>query len=243
MMGALNGSMLMGHGTSRPGSRSGIRGLGHRFADPELLERALTHRSCGNGNYERLEFLGDAVLNCVVAELLYLRHPDLDEGDLSRLRALLVRERSLAEIARQLQLGDQLRLGPGELKSGGYLRASILADAVEALIGAVFLDAGYASARAQIVDWIGERIESPPPLDSLKDSKTRLQELLQGRGLALPVYELVEAQGAEHARSFRVRCTVEALAEPLEARGGSRRKAEQAAAAAVLQAISESSET
>ncbi len=224
-----------------PESGHAIRGMAHRFSDPELLQRALTHRSCGNSNYERLEFLGDAVLSCVVAELLYQRHPQLDEGDLSRLRALLVRERSLAEIARQLQLGDQLRLGPGELKSGGYLRASILADAVEALIGAIFLDAGYAAAKDQIVQWLSERIESPPPLDSLKDSKTRLQELLQGRGLALPVYELVEVHGADHARSFRVRCTVEALAEPLEARGGSRRKAEQAAAAAVLQAISRSS--
>ena len=211
----------------------------HRFSDPELLERALTHRSCGQSNYERLEFLGDAILNCVVAELLYLQHPELDEGDLSRLRALLVRERSLAEVARKLQLGDQLRLGPGELKSGGFLRASILADAVEALIGAVFLDAGYGAARKQIMDWLGERIESPPPLDSLKDPKTRLQELLQGRGLALPVYELVDTHGADHARRFRVRCSVAPLAAPVEASGGSRRKAEQSAAEAALQALAE----
>lgn len=216
-----------------------IRGLGHRFSDPGLLDRALTHRSCGQNNNERLEFLGDAVLNCVVAELLYQRHPKLDEGDLSRLRALLVRERSLAEVARRLELGGRLNLGPGELKSGGYLRASILADAVEALIGAIFLDGGYDAARRQIVDWLGERIDVPPPLDSLKDSKTRLQELLQARGLALPVYELVEVHGADHARRFLVRCRVDLLEAPVEASAASRRKAEQAAAEAALAAIAQ----
>lgn len=213
--------------------------MSHQFSDPELLQRALTHRSCGHANYERLEFLGDAVLSCVTAELLYARHPDLDEGDLSRLRALLVRERSLAEIARQLQLGDQLQLGAGEMKSGGYLRASILADAVEALIGAVFLDAGYAAAKTQIEQWLGDRIESPPSLDSLKDAKTRLQEWLQGRGMVLPVYQLVEVHGADHARRFLVRCTIAPLDAPVEAPGGSRRKAEQAAAARALEILVE----
>ena len=227
----------MNNPCSRSGFDSGIRGLAHRFSDPVLLARALTHRSCGQNNNERLEFLGDAVLNCVVAELLYQRHPELDEGDLSRLRALLVRERSLAEVARGLNLGERLNLGPGELKSGGFLRASILADAVEALIGAVFLDAGYAAARDQIVDWLGERIDSPPPLESLKDAKTQLQELLQARGLALPVYELIEAHGADHARRFRVSCRVALLDTAVEASPGSRRKAQQAAAAGALEAI------
>ena len=216
-----------------------IRGLNHRFDRPDLLERALTHRSMGQHNNERLEFLGDAVLNCVVAELLFEHSPESDEGDLSRMRALLVRERALAEVARELDLGDHLRLGPGELKSGGYLRTSILSDALEALIGAVFLDAGYAAARSEIQRWMEPRIRALPDADALKDSKTRLQELLQGRGLERPRYQLLEVDGADHARRFRVRCSTELLDRPLEATAGSRRKAEQAAARAVLEALEE----
>ena len=220
-----------------------IRGLRHGFKRPELVEQALTHRSMGQNNNERLEFLGDAVLNCVVAELLYAHAPDRDEGDLSRMRALLVRERALAEIARDLDLGDHLRLGPGELKSGGYLRASILSDALEAVIGAIFLDAGYTAARSEIQRWMEPRIQALPDADSLKDSKTRLQELLQGQGLERPRYELLEIEGADHARRFRVRCSTELLDRPLEAIAGSRRKAEQAAARAVLDALNEQNST
>ncbi|GAB4175939.1 MAG: ribonuclease III [Wenzhouxiangellaceae bacterium] len=226
----------MSRSSSNPASPR-IPGLAHRFADPGLLERALTHRSFGRPNNERLEFLGDAVLNCVVARMLFDRHPDLDEGLLSRLRSLLVREESLAEIADRLELGRFIRLGPGELKSGGYLRPSILADAVEALIGAVFLDAGYDAACAQIEAWLGDRVASPPALDSLKDPKTRLQEALQARGLSLPSYELLEQSGPDHARRFTVSCTTPLLDQPVVATASSRRKAEQAAARQALRRI------
>jgi len=214
-----------------------IRGLEHRFACPDLLRRALTHRSIGHDNNERLEFLGDAVLNCVAAELLFRQRPDVSEGDLSRMRSRLVRERTLAELAAELELGEVLRLGAGELRSGGHLRASILADALEAVIGAIFVDAGYAAAARFVTAHLQPRIDALPDADALKDAKTRLQELLQARGCALPVYELIETSGAEHARSFRVRCRVEPLASPVEASAGSRRKAEQAAARAALDAL------
>lgn len=207
-----------------------LPGIDYRFADASLLRRALTHRSHGGRHYERLEFLGDGLLSFVIAEQLYSQRPHANEGDLSRLRSRLVRDSTLAEIARELGLGDHLHMGPGELKSGGYLRESILADVFEALIGAVFIDGGFAAARQVIVEIFQPRIETLPDADALKDPKTRLQELLQARGHDLPTYEVVSEQGADHAKRFRVACRVDALAEPVCAEAGSRRKAEQRAA-------------
>jgi len=216
-----------------------MNGLGHEFRQPDLLRLALTHRSRGTPNNERLEFLGDAVLNMVVAELLFIARPDIPEGDLSRLRARIVRERTLAEVARQLNLGDHVLLGSGELKSGGFLRDSILADALEAIIGAVFLDGGVESARKLVERLMAERIAALPDAEALKDPKTRLQELLQARALKLPEYEVIDEQGADHDRSFTVYCRVEALDTPVIATASSRRKAEQAAAKGALEAIAD----
>jgi len=216
---------------------SSLKGLGYEFRQSDLLRLALTHRSRGNPNNERLEFLGDAVLNMVVAGLLFVARPDVPEGDLSRLRARIVRERTLAEVARQLDLGQHVLLGPGELKSGGFLRDSILADALEALIGAVFLDGGFDSARGLVERLMAERIAALPDAESLKDPKTRLQELLQARSLKLPDYEVIDEHGADHDRSFTVLCRVEMLDAPVTATATSRRKAEQAAAKGALEAI------
>ncbi|MCA1779329.1 MAG: ribonuclease III [Xanthomonadaceae bacterium] len=214
-----------------------LAGIEFEFRRPELLSQALTHRSLGNPHNERLEFLGDAVLNLVVADLLFRHRPDAPEGDLSRLRARLVREQTLAEIARELSLGDAVRLGPGELKSGGFLRASILSDALEAIIGAVYLDGGYAAADQVVSTLMLPRLQQLPDAEALKDPKTRLQELLQSRGLGLPVYEVVEEHGQDHNRRFTVHCRVPQMEQPLEAAAGSRRKAEQAAARVALDQI------
>lgn len=220
----------------RPAS---LKGLSYDFRQADLLTLALTHRSRGNPNNERLEFLGDAVLNMVVAELLFRARPDVPEGDLSRLRARIVRERTLAEVARGLNLGDHVLLGPGELKSGGFLRDSILADALEAIIGAVFLDGGFDPARALVERLMSERIADLPDAEALKDPKTRLQELLQGRSLKLPEYEVIDERGADHQRAFTVLCRVEMLDAPISATAASRRKAEQAAARRALELISQ----
>ncbi|AKS42438.1 ribonuclease III [Wenzhouxiangella marina] len=209
---------------------SRLPGIDHEFSDPDLLTRALTHRSHGPGHYERLEFLGDSLLNLVAAELLFERRPHAAEGDLSRLRSRLVRDRTLAEIAQDLDLGTHLRLGQGEMKSGGYLRESILADVVEALIGAVFLDGGFEEARRVVRSLLEKRERELPEADRLKDPKTRLQELLQGQGHDLPEYEVLKESGADHAKRFEVECRVGELAPPVRAEAGSRRKAEQAAA-------------
>jgi len=211
--------------------------LGHNFRDPGLLRQALTHRSAGRPHNERLEFLGDALLNLIVAEALYQRLPQADEGELTRARASLVRESSLALIARRLELGDQLALGPGELKSGGYRRDSILADALEAVAAAIYLDAGFDALKLQALAWF-EPLFAALPATPEKDPKTRLQEWLQARARPLPQYEILAAEGEEHARRFVVRCRVgDDLSA--EAEGGSRRQAEQAAAAAILQALGE----
>lgn len=208
--------------------------LGHGFEDQELLTRALTHRSAGAPNNERLEFLGDAVLGFLVAERLYRHFPTAREGELTRLRAALVKGDSLAARGRELGLGPYLRLGSGELKSGGRDRDSILADGVEALIGAAFLDGGEAAAR-RVVDGLFAAVVAGLEVDAMaKDPKTRLQEWLQGRGLGLPDYELVATAGNDHARTFFVRCTVPEPAATAEASARSRRRAEQRAAAAVL---------
>lgn len=207
-----------------------LPGIDYRFRDPALLERALTHRSCGPGHYERLEFLGDSLLSLVISEQLYCRRPHAPEGDLSRLRSRLVRDVTLASIARELDLGEHLRLGAGELKSGGFLRESILADVFEAIIGAIFLDGGFTEARRVVCEVFEARLESLPEADTLKDPKTRLQELLQAHGHELPEYEVIEESGADHAKCFRVECRVGGLSAPATAEAASRRKAEQAAA-------------
>lgn len=206
--------------------------LAYSFQDEELLRTALTHRSVTKRNNERLEFLGDSVLNCVISDLLYQHRPDASEGDLSRLRARLVREETLAEVARDLVLEEHLRLGEGELKSGGFRRASILADALEAILGAVYLDGGFTAAYQVVQRLLLPLLQELPAAEILKDAKTRLQEWLQGRGEALPRYDLLEQSGPDHNRSFRVACV--AARGTWEALGTSRRRAEQAAAELAL---------
>lgn len=204
--------------------------LGHGFGRPELLRQALTHRSFGASHNERLEFLGDSLLNCVIAAALYQHFAALKEGELSRLRASLVRQETLAEIARGLGLGELLQLGEGELKSGGAQRPSILADALEALFGAIYVDAGFDAVRRVI-----ERLYQPAmtridPNDSGKDPKTALQEILQGRHLPLPRYTLLATSGEAHAQQFEIECVVADLGIRSTGTGGSRRIAEQQAA-------------
>jgi len=217
-----------------------IPGVDYRFRDPGLLETALTHRSAGKGNYERLEFLGDSVLDLVVAEHLLQLHPKAPEGDLSRMRSRLVRGDSLKEIAAGLDLGQHVRLGSGERKSGGRRRASILGDALEALMGAIYLDGGYDACRKVILDLIQHAVESLPDIEKLKDAKTRLQEYLQARGRPLPLYTLVKESGADHIKEFTVRCALEDSELAATASGSSRRKAEQAAAKSLFQLLQSS---
>lgn len=209
--------------------------VGYEFRDARLLEAALTHRSAGGAHNERLEFLGDAVLNCVVAMLVFREFGQADEGDLSRLRASLVSGESLAVIAAELALGERLHLGPGELKSGGFRRKSILADALEAILGAVYLDGGFAAAQAAVERLIAPRIGNLPSATDLKDPKTRLQEALQGRGLAIPAYTVESVTGKAHLQVFRVSCVSEALGLSAYGEGPSRRTAEQAAAKQLLE--------
>jgi ribonuclease-3 len=220
-----------------PGLPDRLRGFGHRFGDPVLLQTALTHRSAGRPNNERFEFLGDAVLGLLVAELLHARHPRASEGELTRLRAALVREETLAAIARELALGESLRLGPGELRSGGHRRESILADAFEALVAAVYLDAGLDACRAALLPLLEPRIAALADGVQTKDPKTRLQEWLQGRSLALPQYSLVETAGDEHRKTFFVRCAADSIGIHCVGEGGSRRAAEAHAASLVLDRI------
>ena len=210
------------------------RRLGHRFTSPQLATQALTHRSFGTPHNERLEFLGDALLNCAVATLLYERFQDLPEGDLSRLRAALVNQSSLSEVALALGLGERLRLGEGELKSGGFRRPSILADALEALLGAVFLDAGFDAVKGAVGHLFRQRLERAEGLPVEKDPKTALQEHLQARRLALPRYAVLKVDGEAHDQTFTVECRVADLGLLSEGQGASRRAAEQAAAEALL---------
>ena len=213
------------------------RSFGYVFRTPTLCDAALTHRSAGADHNERLEFLGDSILNCAVARMLFDAHPLADEGALSRLRASLVSGETLAQIAGELGLGEVLRLGPGELKSGGFRRASILADALEAILGAIFLDAGFDAAAAAVARIIGPRLSGLPAADALKDPKTRLQEVLQARGLALPTYTLTAVSGDPHAQAFIVTCEVPVLAVIAVGEGASRRRAEQLAAAKVIELL------
>ena len=211
--------------------------IGYEPHDAALFGAALTHRSAAGPNNERLEFLGDAVLNLVVADLLYESFPHASEGDLSRLRARLVSREPLAEVAAQLRLGEVLQLGSGELKSGGFRRQSILADALEAVCGALFLDAGLAAAKPVIARLLGARIAALPDPATLKDAKTRLQEYLQARSLALPRYQVERIEGEPHEQTFRVSCEVASLGRRVEGGGSSRRRAEQQAAERMLTEI------
>jgi ribonuclease-3 len=206
--------------------------LRYRFEDPGLLRQALTHRSFGAPHNERLEFLGDAVLNCSVAALLYHAFPTLPEGNLSRLRASLVNQDSLSLLANELDLGSHLRLGEGELKSGGFRRPSILADAFEAVLGAIYLDGGFAAAAAAVERLYRPLLADLDPRAEGKDPKTLLQELLQGRRLGLPQYNVVEVRGEAHEQQFRVECLIPSLDIRTEGEGPSRRAAEQRAARA-----------
>jgi ribonuclease-3 len=207
-----------------------LKKLAYAFNDIELLNEALTHRSYATKNNERLEFLGDGILNFVIADELFKQYPDVQEGDLSRLRATLVNKESLAEIAGQLDLGEVILLGTGELKSGGFRRPSILADTVESILGAVYSDGGFESCRDLIVRLYAKRLASPADLQSLKDPKTRLQELLQSRRFSLPEYQVVNITGQAHSQIFHVRCSIDKMNIKVDGEGKSRRKAEQVAA-------------
>jgi ribonuclease-3 len=218
------------------------RRLGYRFRDPGLLEAALTHRSAGRTNYERLEFLGDSVLNFAIALLAFRAFPDAPEGDLSRYRAALVSSPTLAAVGGELDLGDQLRLGGGELKSGGFRRDSILADSLEAIFGAIYLDGGIEAARDVVQRLLGARLRELPSAETLKDPKTRLQEELQSRGLALPKYALEEVGGEAHEQWFVASCEAAGLALRATGKGSSRRRAEQEAAQRVLESLGRAQE-
>ena len=213
--------------------------LGLSLNDPELFKRALTHRSADSKNNERLEFLGDAVLGFVIAECLYEKFADADEGVLSRLRAILVNQTSLAMLARQMNLGDYLILGSGELKSGGYRRDSILSDAVEAIMGAVLRDQGMGFARNWILELFADSIKKLSMDNWKKDPKTRLQELMQGRGLELPIYLLLSQEGQPHDQYFQVECRIQLMSLNAQGEGTSRKKAEQQAAENMLAKLEE----
>lgn len=211
--------------------------LGHTFEDEQLLHSALTHRSVSGQNNERMEFLGDSILNFIVGEALYQRYPREREGQLTRLRAELVKGETLAQIAREFNIGDNLILGPGEMKSGGHRRSSILADALEAIIAAIYLDAGMDKCREIVLSWFEDRLAPEFTATLLKDAKTRLQEYLQARKHPLPKYELLQVAGPPHQQVFEVTCTVEALSMSATAIGRSRRSGEQAAAEKMLSKI------
>ncbi len=213
------------------------RAIGHRFSRPELLAQALTHRSFGSPHNERLEFLGDSVLNCVTAIALFERFGELREGDMSRLRANLVRQEALHRLADGLQLGDYLRLGEGELRSGGHRRPSILADALEAIFAAVFLDAGFAAAKDVVDRLYAQSLAELDPARALKDPKTALQEWLQGRRMALPRYSLADTRGEAHQQEFEVECEIAGLGLKTRGIGVSRRAAEQQSAQRALERL------
>tara|TARA_R110002049_G_scaffold49267_15_gene141204 strand:+ start:1959 stop:2639 length:681 start_codon:yes stop_codon:yes gene_type:complete len=214
------------------------KALEYTFSDGELLQRALTHRSAGRQNNERLEFLGDSILNHIVAEALYCRFPKASEGEMSRMRASVVKGETLAEVARELKLGGYLVLGSGERKSGGHRRDSILADALEAVTGAILLDSDVDQCRRTVLSWFEPRLQALSASSAHKDAKTRLQEFLQGRNYPLPEYDLVDVQGSDHAQQFQVACRLSKPSLVVEGKGSSRRKAEQDAAATALQRLS-----
>lgn len=211
--------------------------LGYKFANPDNLTVALTHRSVGAKHNERLEFLGDAVLGLVIAKALFERFPKQPEGNLTRMRASLVKGDTLAEVAREFALGDLLLLGPGELKSGGHRRDSILADAVEAIIGAIYLEVGMQECEPLILAWFNQRLDALDPDATPKDDKTRLQEYLQARQLPLPDYEVIDIGGKSHEQTFTVQCSVSGLSSPILGKGKSRRRAEQKAAKQAFESL------
>jgi ribonuclease-3 len=214
--------------------------LDYQFHDQQLFEQALTHRSASGLSNERLEFLGDAVLDFVVSEFVYDALPQADEGDLSRLRASLVKDTTLAQLASELGLGEHLILGSGERKSGGHRRDSILADALEAVFGAVFLDTGYAASRKVVENAFGDRLRDLPDPSELRDPKSRLQEWLQARQMTLPEYDLVKVTGEPHRQQFEVRCKVVGSKSTATGNGASRRSAEQESAQRMLSNLTES---
>ena len=211
--------------------------LGYRFQNAELFQQALTHRSAARRNNERLEFLGDAVLDFVVSEFVYAACPDAPEGDLSKLRASLVKDETLAEIALELELGEHLILGSGERKTGGHRRESILADALEAIFGAVYLDSGFDAAKTVVEHVYAARYRNLPDVGDLRDPKTQLQEWLQARKMELPDYELVNASGKDHQQRFTVTCTVQESSAVTEGESTTRRKAEQKAARKMIELL------
>ncbi len=213
--------------------------LNYEFSDPDLLELALTHRSKSTKNNERLEFLGDSILNYIISAELFKRFPKISEGDLTRARANLVKKESLSNRARKLKLGSYLRLGSGELKSGGYNRDSILADAFEALLGAIYIDSGIDQATEVVLNIYSEGLAEIDPCAELKDPKTRLQEYLQKQSIPTPVYQIVEVLGDQHKQRFIVECEVQCLDKPVRGEGPSRRNAEQEAAAKALSILPE----
>lgn len=217
------------------------KSLAYTFTKPSLLERALTHRSKSSRNNERLEFLGDSILGFIVASELYSRYPGLAEGELTRLRALLVKKETLATIARKLDLGASLRLGSGELKSGGFDRDSILADSLEAVFGAVYTDSGIDAVRTMILRLYKNLFGNIQPDNIQKDPKTRLQEYLQSCAKPLPEYRVLEIEGVPHNQKFHVECYIPDMDEPVVGEGASRRKAEQAAAARALELVTNAS--
>jgi ribonuclease-3 len=216
-----------------------MKKLGYEFNDVSLLEQALTHRSAKGLHNERLEFLGDSILGFVIAEALYHQFPKNSEGELTRMRSSLVKGVTLAQIARQLDLGEQLRLGAGELKSGGFRRESILEDALEAIFGAIYIDSSLETVKSVILSLFSERLAQIKPGNHQKDPKTQLQEYLQSRQIALPLYEVIKTTGQAHNQQFTVQCRTEVLTESVITTGSSRRKAEQAAAAKVLELIND----
>lgn len=211
--------------------------IGYTFTDQSVLKEALTHRSIGSKNNERLEFLGDSILGFVIGAEVYRRFPDAREGELTRIRSSLVKGETLALIAKEFQLGQYLALGTGEKKSGGQRRKSILADALEAIIGAIYLDAGIEQTQQCLLNWYKTRLEIIVVEDSHKDPKTQLQEWLQAKKLPLPEYSVLSIEGESHEQTFKVSCKIELLDEAVEAQGSSRRRAEQAAAEIVLEKI------
>ncbi|MDH2997266.1 ribonuclease III [Pasteurellaceae bacterium LFhippo2] len=211
--------------------------LGYQFANLDYLKQALTHRSAASTNNERLEFLGDSILNFAIGKALYEKFPKANEGELSRMRAALVKEHTLAVVARQFELGEYLKLGAGEMKSGGHRRDSILSDCVEAIIAAIYLDHGMDKAMEMIYQWYQHLLAEMKPGEAQKDPKTRLQEFLQSRKLKLPSYEVVDIKGEAHNQTFKVSCQVEKLDEVIIGVGTSRRKAEQDAAEQVIQKL------
>ena len=213
------------------------KNLSYQFSDIELLNKALTHRSVSKHNNERLEFLGDSVLGSIISEELYSRHSNIDEGQLSRLRSHLVRGNTLANLAKKLDISENLRLGQGELKSGGYRRESILADTFEAILGAIFLDSDYLTVKKVVLNLFSDLLNEVKSEESLKDFKTQLQEMLQKKGYDLPKYELLQTRGKDHNAVFYVSCHVEALKIKVEKNAKSIKRAEQACAQSILEEI------